>query len=150
LLSERIWKPLGMEHDASWLVDGNGTEAAFCCINATARDFARFGMLFLNDGNWNGNQLVPASWAKEATAPQSAQVGYGKLYPGDPSGYGYQWWIMGPGAFSAEGVHFQFVYVNRPENLVIVKTSALPTPWDDELAIENFAAFNAVAEALHH
>ncbi|HEU4497485.1 MAG TPA: serine hydrolase [Flavobacterium sp.] len=58
-LQEKIWKPLGMEYDASWSTDRktDGLEKTFCCINARARDFAKIGRLYLNKGNWNGNRL---------------------------------------------------------------------------------------------
>lgn len=151
-LTRRIWGPMGMEHDATWLTDRprpDAMEAAFCCINATLRDYARFGLIFLNKGMWNGKQLVPASWVEEATVAQSPQVQPGKLYPGDPQGYGYQWWTF-PGrdrAFSAEGICFQFIYVNPGRNLVIAKSSAFGQTWDDQLELEQFAAFHAIAEA---
>jgi CubicO group peptidase (beta-lactamase class C family) len=148
-LTKRIWGPLGMERDATWLTDKSGMEAAYCCINATIHDYARFGLLFLNDGKWNGKQLVPASWVKEATTPQSPQVQAGKLFPHDPGGYGYQWWTYPNGVFSAEGVNFQFIYVNPKENLVIAKNSALPEPWDVPLQIETFVGFDAITRALH-
>ena len=56
-LEEKIWIPLGMEYDASWSIDSkkNKTAKAFCCLNARARDFAKFGRLYLNKGNWNQN-----------------------------------------------------------------------------------------------
>ncbi len=152
-LTRRIWGKLGMEHDATWLTDRpgpDGMEAAFCCINATLRDYGRFGLLFLNRGNWNGKQIVPASWIEQATVPSSPQVQPGKLYKGDPQGYGYQWWTFpGPNrAFSAEGICFQFIYVNPGRKLVIVKNSAYPQPWDVQLEIEQFAAFQAIARTL--
>ncbi len=151
-LSRKIWQPLGMEHNASWLTDGAGTEAAFCCIQATLRDFGRFGMLFLNHGMANGNQIVPAKWVDQATTPSSPQVQPGKLMPGNSLGYQFQWWTF-PGAadhaYSAEGVFFQFIYVNPRENMVIVKTSANDGFWDQEKEPEIYAAYDAIASALH-
>lgn len=153
-LTQRIWGPLGMEHDATWLTDKPGPqamEAAFCCINAALHDYGRYGLLFLNKGKWNRQQIVPVSWVDEATVPQSAQVQPGKLFPGDPGGYGYQWWTYPDlNAFSAEGICFQFIFVNPKENLVIVKSSALPQAWDVPLHVETFVAFNAIANALHN
>jgi CubicO group peptidase (beta-lactamase class C family) len=152
-LSKRIWQPLGMESDATWLTDrpgADGMEAAFCCINATLRDYARFGLLFLNKGNWNGKQIVPAAWVEPATTPQDPQVRFGKIIKGSPNGYGYQWWLL-PGdahAFSAEGVFFQFIYVDPSNNLVIAKTSAFDDFWDDKLEEETWAAYRAVGESL--
>lgn len=155
MLSERIWKPLGMEQDATWLTDGpgpNATENGYCCINATLRDYGRFGLLFLHDGKSGGKQIVPTSWINAATNPQSRQVGWGHLSPGDPGAYGYQWWLIYPGtghAYSAEGVFFQFIYVSPKYNMVIVKTSAYDDFWDDQLGIEQLVAFDAIGQVLN-
>ncbi len=151
-LSRKIWQPLGMEHNASWLTDGTGTEATFCCIQATLRDYERFGLLFLNHGKSNGNQIVPAKWVDEATTPGSPQVQPGKLIPGSPLGYQFQWWTFPGGdahAYSAEGVFFQFIYVNPLENVVIVKTNANDGFWDPNKESEIYAAYDAIASALH-
>jgi CubicO group peptidase (beta-lactamase class C family) len=154
MLSDRVWQKLGMEHDATWLTDRRGPdamEAGYCCINATLRDYGRFGLLFLNQGKWNGKQIVPARWVEQATNPQSRQVRYGHLAPGYPPGYGYQWWLMPGGAdhpYSAEGVFFQFIYVDPAHKMVIVKTSAYSDFWNDELEGETFAAYRAIADAL--
>ncbi len=150
-LSRKIWQPLGMEQDATWLLDGGGTEAAFCCIQATLRDFGRFGLLFLNGGKLGNQQIVPPSWVAAATTPRDPQVQPGKLLPNYPLGYGYHWWTF-PGGddhpFEAQGVFFQLIYINPRENLVIVKTSADDSFWDDEREAETYAAFDAIAVAL--
>ncbi len=152
-LSERIWQPLGTESDATWLTDRpgpDGMEAAFCCINATLRDYGRFALLFLGNGKWNGRQILPTAWIGQATRSHDPQVQPGHLMPGYWLGYGYQWWTFpGPArAFTGQGIYFQFLYVNPRDNLVIVKTSAFDTDWDDELESETYAAFGAIAAAL--
>ncbi|MFZ0658928.1 MAG: serine hydrolase [Candidatus Binataceae bacterium] len=155
MLSQRIWKPLGMEQDATWLTDGPGpdaTEAGYCCINATLRDYGRFGLLFAHGGKIGDRQIVPASWIEAVTNPQGPQVGWGSLFPGDPGAYGYQWWLMYPGeghAYSAEGVFFQFIYVSPKYNMVIVKTSAYDDFWDVQLGIEQLVAFDAIGQSLN-
>ena len=150
-LSQKIWQPLGMEQNATWLTDRpgpDGMEAAYCCLNATLRDYGRFGLLFLNKGKWNGKQIVPEEWVEQATVPHGSEVQAGHLYPGYPMGYGYQWWTFPNHAYSAEGVNFQFIYVNPADNMVIVKTSAFPTVWNNNLELEIYAAFDAIREAL--
>jgi CubicO group peptidase (beta-lactamase class C family) len=152
-LSEKLWGPLGMEADANWVVDGHGpaaVEAAFCCFNATLRDYARFGLLIAQGGRWEGGQLLPEAWVREATAPDRPQVQPGKLYPGYDLGYQYQWWTFpGPDrAFTGQGVNGQFVYVNPAENLVIVVTSVWPDWWSEDLEQHTYAIFAAFAQAL--
>lgn len=63
-LQQKIWQPLGMESDAAWQTDRKGTARAFCCLNATVKDFAKLGRLYLNNGNWNGRQVLSENWVK--------------------------------------------------------------------------------------
>ena len=65
-LQEKIWEPMGAEADATWLIDRPGQEAAYCCLNAVLRDYARLGLLLAHDGHWRGRQIIPAAWIKEA------------------------------------------------------------------------------------
>jgi CubicO group peptidase (beta-lactamase class C family) len=133
-----------MEHDATWLTDRpNGLEVGHCCIQATLRDFGRFGLMFLHRGKIGSKQIVPEHWIDEATNPQSPQVGYGQLWPNlvpdAPTGYGYQWWIPAGGdghPFTAWGLCYQFIYVSPRYNMVIVKTSAA----------EDFASYPGLSE----
>lgn len=152
-LAEKIWAPLGMEGDASWLVEDHSDkalEASFCCLNARLRDYARFGQFMLQGGAWDGKQLLPANWVSEATRPDRRQVDFGALYPGYPMGYQYQWWAQ-PGvdhAFIAEGVNGQFIYVDPAKKLVVVMTGVWPHFWDNRLAKESFALFDAIGSAV--
>ena len=124
-MQERIWAPIGAEADATWLIDRSGQEATFCCINAVLRDYARFGLLLAQDGNWRGRQIIPAAWIEEATrvAPDQAH-----LRPGIASGYfgyGYQVWIS-PGErrmFALLGVRGQAIFVDPASRLVMVHTA---------------------------
>ena len=155
-LSAKLWGPLGMEADANWMTDGRGpkaNETAFCCLGATLRDYARFGLFMSRGGAWQGRQLLPRSWVEAATTPDSPQVQPGKLYPGYPLGYQYQWWVL-PATmgelrgFEAVGIHGQFVYVNATEDVVIAMTSVWPKAWDDELERETYAVFEAFLKAM--
>lgn len=134
-LEEKIWKKIGMESNAKWLVDDTGMELAFGTLNATLRDYARFGRLYMRYGNWDGEQIVPAGWILRSTTPDAKH-----LLPGDNPlsserfGYGYQWWVPeNPnGDFMALGVYGQCIYVNPPKGIVIVKNSAYPNWLDDQ------------------
>ena len=116
-LEQKIWQPLGMEYDASWSLDKrkNGIEKAFCCINATARDYAHFGRLYLNGGNWNGKQIVPADWVKLSTQAAS-ETNYAWYY-------NHQWWQASKtdGDYSAVGYLGQYIYVYPKKNLIIIR-----------------------------
>lgn len=115
-LQEKIWTPLGMEFDATWSIDNkkNGIEKTFCCLNACARDFAKIGRLYLNKGQWNGQQIISANWIKESTKPDTTE--------GSVSYYQYQWWLPTPGKdFLAEGFLGQYIYVNPSKQLIVVR-----------------------------
>ncbi len=125
--SEKLWKPLGMESDAYWMLDGAGMEMAFGGLNANLRDFARFGRLYLNRGNWNGRQVVPEAWAIASVTPDAPHLMPGpKPNSKNEMGYGYQWWIPADadGDFMALGVYGQTIYVNPKHRLIAVKNSA--------------------------
>ncbi len=71
LLKEDLWQPLGTESDALWSVDDKGNVKAFCCISATALDYAKLGRLYLNNGNWEGKQIVSQKWVQQTTNPDT-------------------------------------------------------------------------------
>lgn len=115
-LEEKIWKPLEMEYEASWSLDRkkNGLEKTFCCINARARDYAKIGRLYLNKGNWNGQQIISEEWVKQSTKIDTTN--------GSVSYYQYQWWLPTPtGDFMAQGILGQYIYVHPEKNLIIVR-----------------------------
>ena len=125
-LSSRIWQPLGMQDDAYYLTDRSGVEFAAGGLNATLRDYARFGLLYAHYGNWRGVQVVPAQWVRASVTPDAPQLMPGRR-PSSAEfwGYGYQWWVPDlRGAYTAVGVFNQFIYVNPKERLVIAKSSA--------------------------
>jgi hypothetical protein len=149
-LEERIWKRIGMESDATWIVDGDGMELAFGGLNVVLRDYARFGLLYLHGGQWRGEEIVPASWVRASVTPDAPH-----LQPGEnpasssPLGYGYYWWIpKNPeGDFLTIGIYNQFLYVHPKHNVVIAKTSAYADYHvdGDEKEIESIALFRAIA-----
>lgn len=68
-LSEKLWKPLGMEYPAKWSTDEKGIEKAFCCIHASARDFAKIGQFIMQEGSWNGHQILSKDFCKKLVTP---------------------------------------------------------------------------------
>ena len=112
-LSEKIWKPAGMEQQATWLLSKSGNEISGCCLQAASRDYARMGQFILNAAMVNGQSIVPDGWLAEAT---TARTGIGQ--PG--RGYGYQWWTYDDGTFSARGIFGQGIFIDTKRKLVIV------------------------------
>ncbi len=151
-LSAKLWRPLGMERDARWVVDSDGPDAeeyGFCCLNATLRDWARFGRLYLRGGDWQGVRLLPAAWIHDSVTPSRPELALKGLYgPEWDVGYAYQWWVPagGEGEFTAIGIWGQYVYVNPAERVIVVKTSA--DPGFDDRDLETIAAFRGIVDAL--
>lgn len=112
-LSEKVWIPAGMEQPATWILSKTGQEISGCCIQATARDYARLGQFVLRGASVDGASVVPEGWLAQATREQ---VGIGQ--PG--LGYGYQWWTQADGTFLARGIFGQAIYIDPARQLVIV------------------------------
>lgn len=132
-LQEKIWKPIGAEFDAYWIADGDGMEMALGGLNATLRDYAKLGRLYLNKGNWNGKQIIPQSWVEASTHSTEEHLQANSENSSSPTfGYGYQWWIPDgdQGEIMAIGVFNQYIYINPTTNTVIVKNSANKNYYD--------------------
>lgn len=138
-LSEKIWKPYGMEKDGVWMLDAAGHEYAGCCISATLRDFGRFGLFFMNGAKIGGVPVVGDTWIKDATTGSSPA-----------EGYGFQWWLFpltdGP-SFEAQGIFGQLIDINPKKDLVVVIQSAWPLANRDPANTPAFVS--AIAEAVH-
>ena len=150
---EKLWHPLGMERDAYWLTDDDGVEMAAGGLQVVARDYAKFGQLYLQGGMWDGEQIVPAEWVTDSLTMDAPHLQPGASDPEFPVGYGYQWWIPegDRGEFAAIGIYNQFIYVDPTLDLVIVKLSAFsgyaasdsPDAWQELETIEFFRAIGA-------
>ena len=144
LMSERIIAPLGLEQSPYYLTDGEGVAFVLGGLNMRTRDYARFGQMYLDEGRFNGRQIVPADWVRTSTLPTAP------TRPGE-IGYGYQWWVprgAPEGEFMARGIYGQYIYVNRPRGVVIATNAAdrsFREPGADE---ENIDIFRLIAESL--
>jgi CubicO group peptidase (beta-lactamase class C family) len=138
-LSEKIWRPFGMEAEANWmLTEPGGGENGGCCISATLRDYGRIGLFALANGRLaDGARVLPEGWMEESTSPSE---GY--------DGYGYLWWLMGDGVYRASGIFGQGIYVNPTENVVIAIHSARPVASRREDWQLHLAMYGAIADAL--
>ena len=117
--SDRIWKLVGADYDATWNVDKvGGHEKAFCCFNATARDYARVGVALMDD---RSGVASPAWTARLSTPVVTLDYGWG---------YSAQMWHPFPGINLMMGLHGQYIYQDKTNNTVIVKLSDMPTSAD--------------------
>jgi CubicO group peptidase (beta-lactamase class C family) len=137
-LSEKIWAPFGMEQDAIWLLGSTGHEISGCCISASLRDYARFGMFVLG----GGKGVVPDDWFAKATT-KHAEIDQ----PG--RGYGYQWWTNDDGSFAAQGIFGQGIFIDPKRKLVIASNGNWPKATDPEgVGKERLAFYQAVQFAI--
>lgn len=125
LFEETYGANLGFGKAPYYLTDGKDVAFALGGLNLRTRDYAKFGQLFLQDGEWNGKQVLPAEWVRDSTT-NHAPV----FHPERGTGYGYQWWVPMPqtgphkGDFFAVGIYGQYIYVNPAANIVIAKNAA--------------------------
>jgi CubicO group peptidase (beta-lactamase class C family) len=145
----RLWAPLGMEYGGVWSIDhaGDGLEKTWCCLAATARDFAKLGRLYLDRGSWRGRQLLSAAWIERSTAGQVPETAWPDTF--ESLGwwnYGYQWWLASEGDYFALGKDGQLMYLNPGQDLIILRLG-----WSsgDLLTSQWIALFQEIAERVN-
>ena len=155
-MHEKLWSKLGTDGETYVLLDKNGTLVAGGGLNATPYNLARFAMMMLNDGIFNGTRVVPAS-----VISKISNGGDIDAFSRGPDSYGFfgtkdwsyraQWWVRhtpGKEAFMALGIHGQFIYIDHKRNVAIVKQSSQPVSVDDFYDTYNFNAFDAIISYL--
>lgn len=149
-MEEKLWKQIGSAHDAYWTLS-NGTELANGGLSISLRDYARFARLYLNEGAYDGRQILPKDWVRDSldisaeySKPGANNDGYNAI------GYGYQWWVPegDQGEFMAIGVYGQFIYVNPTNQVIIVKVNADPDFMSENYELKHVAFFRAIADSL--
>jgi len=139
-LSEKIWKPYGMEQDALWMIDERSQEAGGCCLSMTLRDYGRVGEFLRTGGIGASGSVLPAGWIADATREHAAT--------GDRFGYGYQWWTEPGGVFNGLGIFGQRLHVDPARKLVVVVSSAWPEATNSARSARQDALIAAIATQL--
>lgn len=123
-LSEKLWKPMGMNDDALWHTDDQGMELTYCCLSTNARNYAKLGLLMMNKGRWNDQQLIPENFIAEMIKPEGTSY------------YGLSTWLsdtQSPAFYAFSGHLGQFI-INVPEhNMVVVRLGERAHPGDNSL-----------------
>lgn len=143
LLSKKIVQPLGLEATPFYVTDNNGVAFVLGGLNLTTRDYARFGQMIAQNGMWQGQQIVPADWVAQSTAPSAPNT------PEDLQ-YGFQWWIPADarsGEFFARGIYGQYIYIDQQSGTVIAVNSADRQFREPDAHPQNLAAFRAISRA---
>ena len=134
---EKLFGPIGMK-GARWITDEAGHTMTFCCVITTARNFARFGYLFLRNGRWNDKQVVPEDWVEESIKPSQWEN----------QGYGYYWWLlhfpdMPKDMYKADGFQTKRIYIIPSLDIVAVRIGA-----DDDETWDDNAFLKPIVEAV--
>ncbi len=135
-----IWTPMGAESDARWLLSTTDlSEATGGGLNATLRDYARFGVLLANDGRRGDQQIIPLDFLMDATDQSRLPRNFRPRIATPFYGYGYQTWVfpMKERTFALQGIHGQVIYIQPATKIVMVQTSVFdraggtqdPTAW---------------------
>jgi CubicO group peptidase (beta-lactamase class C family) len=150
LVSELLWQPMGAAESACFTLDRAGYALADGGLNATLRDYARFGALYLNDGVFNGRQIVPAAWIKATQMGDHSLFGEPYTFTTPNGAYRNQFWIedVSRSAFMARGVFGQLVYIDPVRDLIVVKLSSWPDFLNLELGIDTLRMVNAIAREI--
>ena len=141
-LSEKVWKPYGMEADAFWILGDTGHEISGCCLSARLRDYARFGQFVMDGGMAGGKRVVPDDWFAQATTKRAEIAQPGR-------GYGYQWWTNDDGSFAAQGIFGQGIFIDPKRKLIIASNGNWPKATDEQgVGAERERFYKAVQVAV--
>ncbi|MGD2129792.1 MAG: serine hydrolase [Lysobacterales bacterium] len=137
-LSNKIWRPMGMESDATWWLESpDGLEIGGSGLSATLRDYGRFGLFLLRGGVIDGVRVLPEGWVAEA--------GSARMVNGEQVEYGYMLWPLHGRSFAAIGIFGQFVFVDPDRSLVVAMWSAQPKPVGRE-GVDEYEFFRALSD----
>ena len=120
--AKNVWQPVGALTPATWNVDHvGGIEKTFCCFNATGEDYAKVGLMLMNNGLVGSTRVLDLNWIKRMSTSVEQLEG---------SGYGAYVWHPYPNIDLMDGLHGQYVFIDRATRTVIVKLSDVPTDLD--------------------
>ena len=152
LMDEHIWQKLKPENDAHVVTDPGGFPYFGAGMNASARDLGRFGLMLLNNGEYQGEQIIPTSWIEDTII---GDAGYKQRFadsehgPMMPSGhYKNKMWVVDENILLCIGIHGQFICVNKETNSVIVRFSSQPEPLDLVMFANTLEAIQTVSSQI--
>lgn len=129
-VSERLWRPMGAEADATWIINPGRIERGYGFLNATLRDWARLAALLAEDGQWEGRQIIPRDYLIEATDKDRHPAAFRPRTATPYYGYGYQFWTHPSKTrrFALLGVHGQSIFVDPSTRSALVITAVQNEP----------------------
>ncbi len=151
LVSRELWKPMGAGRDASFTVDRAGFALADGGFNATLRDYARFGLLHLNQGANDRGQVVPRKWIHDILNAQPGRLDQPHISISPQGAYRNHFWVhdITNGIYMARGIFGQIIYIDRSHDMVAVKLSSWPEFTSVPRLVDTLTALARVGEALN-
>lgn len=146
-MSQKIWQPIGMKHDALWVIDrpgSDGREVGGAFFNATLGDWARFGLFISHGGVWEGELLLPDNWVADATTTTEAHLAHGRVDKNWRKGYGWHWWTFADSTFQADGSRGQSIFIDPARELVVARASAWPEDWVEKYEDQTHAFYDGL------
>lgn len=148
-LAARFWKPMGMEQEATLVIDRIGTAFGGGGMNASLRDYARFGEMIRQGGRWNGRQILPPAVVKSILTPGDTSAFDASKYRGlEGASYRSQWWHRAGGQTYAVGIHGQAIYIDPQAELVIARFASHPVASNRSINPTTLPAYDAIAAYL--
>ena len=150
LVSELLWQPMGAAESACFTLDRAGYALADGGFNATLRDYARFGSLYVNGGVFNGRRIVPETWITSTQRGDHTKFGEPYTFTTPNGAYRHQFWIedVTRSAIMARGVFGQLVYIDPTRSLVVAKLSSWPDFLNLEFGIDTLRMVNALSREI--
>ena len=148
---EKFWHPLGMENPGHWVLDEQGYELAMGGMSASARDYAKLGLLFLNKGTRGNAKIISSEWISEATTPTESHLLPGSnTQSSNTAGYQYQWWTPRnwDDDFLARGIWGQTIYIHPKNQVVIVKLAADQKNFDPKIKLAYIDYLQELGQSL--
>lgn len=149
LISKYIWQKMGAEYEAALAISPEGASIANGGLNASLRDYAKFGQMILDKGQYNGQNIIDEGWINQSLdgdqhAFKAGYPFYNDEFPN--AAYSNQWWVLDPEKkiHAAIGIHGQFIYIDHIKRVVIVKLSTWPTAANEALEFDDLRMMKAV------
>ena len=133
LLRERIFNKIGLDDVTLWQ-DATGTPLTYCCVDTTARQYSRFGLLFARSGNWNGEQIISEKFVDETFSKVWDSLNSSTI--AQDRGYSLHWWISRYDdrafIFNASGKFGQYIFIDRANDLVFTRITKYSSTGDSK------------------
>ncbi len=149
-MQEKLWEPIGAEHDAWWVTDSEGNELGYAFFNATQLDYAKVAVMLANMGEINGKRIVSSEYVDQATNVERQPEGFKFGQAQTAAGYGYQFWLREkPGRYFMRGTYGQYVGIDRDSKTVLVINSFQNTEDTVLSSIRTFRLLQGVIAATN-